>query len=229
MRRRLIGAAAVLAASCSAAGAAAGPAASPARLMSSALAAAHAQRSVHYVTTATIRGVRIGIVGDAGVDRGRQRITYRQTGGAGRVTVIVVANTAYIHGDAFTLVHYMGLPAALAAARAGKWILVPHTSSAFKTVAAAARLGSAVDELKMPLPLESAGTATVRGQRATGIRSRFSRFGYDVTETLYVRAAGSPLPVEQVGHGANIAFSDVFGDWNEPVDVAAPAGAVPLP
>jgi hypothetical protein len=50
---------------------------SPSQLLASALAAARAQTSVHYVTTQTSRGRAVRIVGDAARDRGIQRITYR--------------------------------------------------------------------------------------------------------------------------------------------------------
>src|SRR5438128_5395747 len=76
---------------------------SPDRLFSSALAAARAQRSVHYVSTAASRTVSVHMVGDAGLDRGIQRITYRKGGKTGHLTVLVVADTAYVRGDAFTL------------------------------------------------------------------------------------------------------------------------------
>src|SRR4051794_37403473 len=102
MRLRPISSAAVFAAAFAVA-ASAFAAVSPVQLFSSALAAAHAQRSVHYVAAQTSPGSMVTIVGDAAVDRGIQRITYRKGAGAGHITVVVVANAAYVRGDTFTL------------------------------------------------------------------------------------------------------------------------------
>lgn len=43
-----------------------------------------------------------------------QHVTYRKAGRSGHVTVRVVANTAYVRGDAFALENYMGIPPSVA-------------------------------------------------------------------------------------------------------------------
>jgi hypothetical protein len=201
---------------------------SPSQLLASALAAARAQTSVHYVTTQTSRGRAVRIVGDAARDRGIQRITYRNGSRVGGVTVILVANTAYLRGDAYTLTHYMRIPAASAAKWAGKWLSFAHTLPDFSAVAAAVRLDSTLDALAMPRPLRAAGTTRRRGHRVVGIESRFLRAGHRVTETLYVDASGVPLPVEQIARSGTIVATGTFSRWNEHVAVVAPPGAIPV-
>jgi hypothetical protein len=200
----------------------------PAQLVSSSLKAAHAQHSVHYVGTASAPSIGSTTVGDAAADRGVQYVTYRAGGHTGHVTVRVVANTAYIKGDAFALTSYVGFSAAQAAKYAGKWVLIPHTSSAFKSVAAAVRLGSNIDELQLSPPFTKLGTSTMQGQRVIGIRGRETQNGITATATLYVRAAGAPLPVSEVATEGTIHASVVFSKWNERVTVSAPSGAVTL-
>jgi hypothetical protein len=69
--------------------------------------------------------------GDAGRDRGIQRITFRKGGMVGHVIVFVIADNAYVRGDAFTLTNYMRIPAPSAAAWDGKWLsLAPSTHAA---------------------------------------------------------------------------------------------------
>jgi broad specificity phosphatase PhoE len=92
----------------------------PAQLLASVLAAGGAQRSVHYVAAANYGGGEIRQVVDAAITRGIQRIAYRQGAKTGHVTVIVAAHTAYVRGDAFTLVNYMGFKAAPAAKYANR-------------------------------------------------------------------------------------------------------------
>jgi hypothetical protein len=200
----------------------------PAQLVSSSLKAARAQHSVHYVATATATGLSATTIGDAAADRGVQYVTYRAGGHVGHVTVRVVANTAYVKGDAFALSSYVGLSAAQVARYAGKWILIPHTASVFKSVAEAVRLDSTIAELQLSPPFTNVGTSTMQGQRVIGVRGRETQNGITATATLYVRAAGTPLPVAEVASEGQIHVSVVFGKWNERVSVTAPAGAVPL-
>jgi hypothetical protein len=144
------------------------------------------------------------------------------------VTVLVIDNTVYLRGDAFTLTNYMGLPASAAARYAARWIRIPHTSSAFAAPAAAVRLASALDELKIPPPVTSAGRATIQGKRVIGVRGRQTQAGHTLTETIYVRASGQPLPVEVVGQSATAKLKEVFSHWNEHLTLAAPASATTL-
>jgi hypothetical protein len=195
--------------------------------VSAALAKAHAQTSVHYVSSQASGGRAVTIVGDAATDRGIQHITYRRSGRAGHVTVLVVANTAYIRGDALTLESYMGIPSSAAAAWAGKWLSLASSAPGYPTVSAAVRLGSTLDEVKMPPPFREIGISTRHGRRVVGIVSRFKHAGRTVTATLYVDPARS-LPVEQVDRSGGITVTATFSRWNERVSVSPPASAIAI-
>jgi hypothetical protein len=200
----------------------------PAQLVSSSLKAARAEHSVHYLGTAAAGSISSTTVGDAATGSGVQYITYRASGHTGHMTVRVVASTAYVKGDAFALASYLGVSAAQAAKYAGRWILIPHTSSMFKSVAEAVRLGSTIDELALSSPLATVGTSTRDGHRVIGIRGRQMQGGVTGTATLYVDAAGAHLPVEEAGSEGPLHVSVVFSKWNERVTVTAPSGAVTL-
>lgn len=217
---------------CVALGAAA--AVSPGTLATSAIAAMRAQRSYHYASRQvepSNGGARVTLVGDASRAEGIQRITFSKGSRSGHVTVLVAANTAYIRGDAFTLMNYMGFPATAAATYSGKWLSLAHTAPDFHTVAADVRLdSSALDELKMPPSVRIVGGTVVRGQHVTGLRATVHHTGLSGLETLYVRAAGLPLPVEQtVTRNGKLVVDIVFDGWGEPVHVSAPSSAVSLP
>jgi hypothetical protein len=200
----------------------------PAQTLAAALAAARAQQSVHYVVAQASPTVSTGMVGDAARDRGIQRITYRNGGKTGHVTVIVVANTAYVRGDAFTLEHYMGLPAATASSDAGKWLRLVHTSPGFATVAEGVRISSTIGELAMSKSLTAIPATTVAGRRVIGIQSKFTSSGHAITETLYVSASGTPLPVEQLTVSGPVAVRVRFSRWNEAVRLSAPSSSIAL-
>jgi len=201
---------------------------SPGQTLASSLDAARSQRSVHYVSVGNTGSVRVTMVGDAGLDRGIQRITVRKGSRTGHVTVLVVANTAYVRGDAFTLQNYMGFKAPDAGEYAGKWILIPHDAGGFATVAAGVRLASTIDEAKLPAPLVSVPATTVSGERVVGVASSRRVSGHMTTVTLYIRAKGAPLPVEEVARQGSNSFKVTFSGWNERVAVDAPSHVVHL-
>lgn len=201
---------------------------SPDRLVSSALATARAQRSVHYDVTAVSPTMSVRMVCDAALDRGIQRITFRKAGKSGHVTVLVVANTAYVRGDAFILESYMGFSRAAAVRFAGRWVKIPHTASAYPAVAEAVRLRSAINEVALPRPRVALPESMLNGQRVIGIRNTSVASGHRVTHTLYVRAAGLRLPVTEVTREGGNRISVTFSNWNRPVTVSAPTGATPI-
>jgi hypothetical protein len=215
----------LLAAGALVAAATAAAATTPKETYRAAIIAMGGKKSVHYVATSKLGGDVETMVGDAALDRGVQRITYTHGGTTGNVTVVVVGTAAYVHGDRFALVQYMGLTAEQASRYAGKWFVVKAPTHAFAVIGEAVTFRSFVDELLMPGPYTAAPAATVAGKYAVGVRSTVTRSGEKATLTLYV-AAGSPLPVEQVAKGSSGTITTTLARWNEKVAVAAPAGAL---
>jgi hypothetical protein len=196
----------------------------PATRLAASLAAGEHQRSVHYVSYASSSSVSVTMVGDAGRTAGIQRITYSKGGKSGHVTVIVVADTAYIRGDAFTLTSYMGLSPSAAAKSAGKWLTLTHHQAGYATVAAGVRLSSALDELKLKPPIAAVAPSRLGGVPVIGLRSTHVVSGRPVTSTVYVRRSGAPLPVEAVARRGAQRMTVTFSHWNEPLNLAAPTG-----
>ena len=173
--------------------------------------------------------MRVAIVGDAGVVQGIQHITYRKGGKTGHVIVIVSSNSAYIRGDAFTLVNYMGFRATSAAKYAGVWVLIPHTDRDYSTVAAGVTLPSAIAELTVSKPLSTVPDTTIHGQRLIGVKGKLpASSGLTVTATLYAQATGKPMPVEETATQANIRLTVTLTNWNETVHVTPPTAAAPI-
>jgi hypothetical protein len=201
----------------------------PAQLLAAVLAAGDAQRSVHYVTTASYGGADIRQVGDAGITRGIQRMAFRKGARTGHVTVIVAAHTAYVRGDAFTLVNYMGFKSAPAAKYADRWVSIPPTDADYSTVAAAVTLHSTLHQLKLSAALSTTPQTTLDGQQVVGIKGRYTGAGgRTASAILYVRATGSPLPVQETVRVGAARFAVTFSNWNQSMSVSAPTGAVPI-
>jgi hypothetical protein len=203
---------------------------SPVELLSAALGAAHAQHSVHYVSTVAMSGVVLTTVGDAGREKGVQRMSYRDsTGQTGYATTLLVPGGAYVRGNAVMLRLYLGFSTAAASSYAGRWIAIPPTAHKFPIVAADVRLASALSELKMQQPLTLLATTTLSGRRVVGIKSTHPVHGQPGSTVLYFRATTPALPVVQVIEVASGQHSRVtFSHWNEPVRVTAPSGAVAI-
>jgi hypothetical protein len=198
---------------------------SPKDVYRAAIIAAAAQKSVHYVATSNLAGNGETIVGDAAFDRGVQQITFRKGGTTGHVTVVVVASTAYVRGDAFTLVDYLGLTKAQAVRLANHWFFIKAPSGAFGVVAEAVRYKSFLEELLMTGPFTTAPTTSFAGKHATGVRATVKRVGETATIDLFV-GDGSPLPLGQVAKGSQGTITTTLSGWNKPVKVVAPKGAL---
>lgn len=191
-------------------------------------AAGLTQRSVHYVSVSTASTGTVTIVGDAGRDRGIQRITVRLGGKTGHVTVVVAASTAYVYGDAFSLHRFLGFKSVGATKYAGVWILVPATSKAYAPVAAAVTLPSAIDLLGPQGRMTVVPPGTVAGRRVVGVRGNSVVNGGPVLDTLYACASGKPLPVKEVVFKPGFRSTNVLSRWNEPVHVRVPRKTVPI-
>jgi hypothetical protein len=213
---------------CGLAPAAALAAPTPGSRLASIEAAARAQHSVHYITSGDYGPAVITFVGDAGVSEGSQHITFTKGGHTGHVAVLVSKSTAYVRGDAFTLHNFMGFKQSAASAYSRRWIQVPHTAAAYGPIAAGVTLASTLDELTVAGKLSSVAERTVGGQRVFGIRGVRKVSGSTVTETLWARANGSPLPVQEVASRGTMRYTATFGSWNRKVRVTVPKGAVPI-
>ena len=203
-------------------------ASSPTKVLASILAAGRTERSVHYVTAISIGAVRIHVVCDAGGTLGIQHVTFHKGKITGHVTVAMSGSTAYVRGDAFTLVNYLGFKPDAATQYTGKWVRVPHTDQGYSSISAAVRLSSVIDQLTLA-PLSSVSNTKVGGQNVVGVKGTRSTPGaQDAAVTLYAQAAGSPRPVQEVTSQGNARATVTFSKWNEPFQVAVPKTSVPI-
>jgi hypothetical protein len=200
----------------------------PAALRASIVVAGKAQHSVHYVSTSRTGSVTVTIVGDAGASQGSQRITYATGGKSGHATVLVKAGTAYFRADEFALAGFFGVAAAPAKTYANAWVVVPHASVAYASVAAAVTIGSTIDELGPKGTLTAAPATRIGGVAVVGVRSDTARNGKRVLDVLYARAKAPHVPVREVVSSGTSETTTAFESWNEPVSVTAPSHVVPV-
>jgi hypothetical protein len=147
-------------------------------------------------------------------------------GGTGEISLnglsfklILVGQTAYMSGSSAFYNHIGG--SAAAQLLAGKWLKVSAASGEFAAFGQLADMTKLLDStLTSQGTLTKGATRTVNGQQAIAITD--AKGGI-----LYVATTGKPYPVEITKTGSE-SGKITFEDWNQPVDVAAPANSIDL-
>ena len=199
---------------------------SPKALRDSMFAAAGAQRSVHYVSYSRTRD-KVAIVGDAGRTSGIQHIRYAYGHRSGHAKIIVAKNTAYVHGDAFTLHGFLEFPKKQAARYANVWVRVPQQSHLFASLAEAVTLPSLLAQIYPKRNVERV-TRKANGPQLVGVRGTTRHHGIPFVEAVYAVAGGKPLPIAELEIAPTAGFraSTAMGRWNEPLHIGIPRHAV---
>jgi hypothetical protein len=199
-----------------------------------AIAAAKSAGSVHYVQKASAGKQTVEIVGDASGSEGREMVTVHNGSSVGHVTGELTGGKVYFEGDDYGLTSYLGMPANLASKYAHRWIVFTQADQGFKQTAKTFTISGPLSVVTLSKGTLGPGPgSTIASTAVTSIRGRtaaLSTSGKSGTGTLYVAAAGSPLPVRFVGTGtqdAGPAKGQVdFSQWGEPVTLSAPSHAV---
>jgi hypothetical protein len=188
---------------------------SPEEIVAAAKNAAASAASVHIAGSIVSEGKPISL--DMELLRGK--------GAKGRITleglaidVVALEGAFYLNGSSAFYRHVAG-PAA-AALLQGKWLKAPESAGEFASLKQLTDLGTLINGvLGSHGKLAKAGTSTVNGQQAVGVK--------DVEKggTLYVAANGTPYPL-QVRKGSGGEGTVSFDRWNQPVSIQAPANAI---
>jgi hypothetical protein len=197
---------------------------SPAALIAASIAAGDAEGSVHYVGHGLLGTTAITIKGDAALSQGRQVITFRKSGHTGQGTELVINNVIYLKADAVVLANFTHIPATMA----NKWLALRPGARDYESLADAIRLKSVMSKLRMSAPLSLVAGRTVGRTHTIGIRSTDPQGGFKTTETLYVRATGTPLPVETIYVQGSATNTIIFSRWKEQVRLHIPHAATPV-
>jgi hypothetical protein len=192
---------------------------SPSEILAASKAAAGSASSVHVAGSLTSNGTPIKL--DLSLASGH--------GGRGTISegslsfeLIVVGDTIYVKGSPAFYSHFGG--AAAAQLFQGKWLRAPVSGSELSSLAALTDFGKLLDQtLAGHGTLVRGSTSTVASQPVVELHDT-SRNG-----SLFVATTGSPYPVEIVKGGSGSETGHIsFTDWNAPVSLSAPAGAIDL-
>jgi hypothetical protein len=209
-------------------GAQATPTLSAAALMKLALSDATSRSSVHEMESQKSAKFSATLSADLGTNDGRQDIT--RSGGE-QAHVLLIGSAAYISGNQAALIHYYGLPVAVARKVGTRWVSVPSSSSGYPVIATGATLSSAIKALAIPGHVTETAPTSIDGQPAFVIHGKSSVTGSSATVsvTMYVSRGATPLPLSATftySSGGTVTVQ--LSDWNERLALRAPTNVIPL-
>jgi hypothetical protein len=202
---------------------------SPKALRASIVAAARAQRSVHWSATELIGGVALTTGTDAGKTEGVQHVTFIVGKEKAHSQIVVTGGVAYLRGDALGLRLNLSLTKTQAAKYANKWISIPKSDPAYAATAGGDTMSSVVDELA-PHGKLNLVSAKLHGVRVIGVRGVSGSGKKQMAEVLLTRAHGKRLPLAEdiLEPSKHVLGHTTFSKWNEPVSVTAPASSTSI-
>lgn len=190
---------------------------SASEILAASKAAADSASSVHVIGTLTSNGtpitLNLSLVSGHG---GRGQISQ----GNLSFNLIVVGDTIYIKGSPAFYSHFGGTAAAQLFQ--GKWLKAPVSGGELGSLAALTNFGQLLDQsLASHGTLAKGSTSTVAGTPVIELRDT-SHNG-----SLFVATTGKPYPIQIVKHGSETGHI-TFTDWNQPVSLSPPSGAIDL-
>jgi hypothetical protein len=184
--------------------------------------------SVHYTSSSAVPGSTASLVltGDAGPASGTQTVTM----GTGSVSIRVIGGITYLSGNAGGLQNLAGFTTSEAALAAGQWIRFATTDSTFASVVVGVRSADLVKELELSGRITAGRPTTLDGLAVDAVRGHQTVNKRSVPVVLYVRAAGTHVPVEEDSENAaghhTAAVHIVFSDWGEAIRPFAPQATI---
>jgi hypothetical protein len=190
---------------------------SASEILAASKSAADSASSVHVTGTLASNGTPITL--DLSLASGQ--------GGRGQISegnlsfnLIVIGDTIYIKGSPAFYSHFGGTAAAQLFQ--GKWLKAPVSGGELGSLAALTNFSQLLDQtLSSHGTLAKGASSTVAGQPVIELRDT-SHNG-----SLFVATSGKPYPIQIVKHGSETGHI-TFTDWNQPVSLSAPAGAIDL-
>ena len=187
--------------------------------------------SVHYQSLATVSKTSILEAGDAGPASGTQTVAVGNTRASftDNATIIVIGGITYLKGNAAALSDLAGMSPSQAAAASGQWIDFATDNATLGSVSAGVRSNDVAKELGLTGPYTLGHAKTLSGLRVDAIEGTQKIGGRRYHVVLYVRAAGTHVPVEEdalnPSGNRNGVLHVVYSKWGEMVRPSAPQAA----
>ncbi len=183
-----------------------------------------AARSVHLDLVERGPGANETIVGDAGLERGRQELR----SGKAWVQIRLTPTRAYFRGDQSGLRKALGMPAADIRRAGSRWVAVDAGTSAYRTFKANLLISGLPSAFLPSSGHVTVSHVTVDGEPADRLSWSFTSSGKQWRLHLDVAATGRRLPIAESGTAGKDRQRATFSRWGELVAVAVPHDTVPF-
>lgn len=202
---------------------------SPKAVRASIVAAALAQKSLHWTEHDLVGNALITSSADVNAHSGTQRVTVKIGKKTGTIHIVFSSHTAYVEGDVFGLEANLGLTKARATHYAGKWISIPKRDKAYAAISGGLTVASIIHGVTPHGKLKLAKTKA-HGMRVFVLEVVSGKGKKRRLQTLVAHATGKPLPIEadSVDPAHEVLSQADFSKWNESVKVTAPASSTPI-
>ena len=148
-------------------------------------------------------------------------------GGRGQISqgnlsfnLIVIGNTIYIKGSPAFYSHFGG--SAAAQLFQDKWLKAPVSGGELGSLAALTNFSQLLNQtLASQGTLVKGPTSTVAGTPVVELHNTSNN------GSLFIATTGKPYPIQIVKHGSETGHV-TFTDWNQPVSLSPPSGAIDL-
>jgi hypothetical protein len=202
----------------------------PSQILSAALAAARTEATVHFTLDVSGTNVQETVVGNLGLLEGQEELTL----GTQQVEAELVDQTTYLDATAGWLQSDLGLPAAVAAAYADRWISSTSSDPLYRHITQSVTLNGVLSQITPSGRLRASRPGTLRGRVVIGVTGGLPgppRAGTTGQAQLYVSTTAPDVPVgftsEARASGQQLTEVGTFSDWGGALDLRPPPGAVP--
>ncbi len=169
---------------------------------------------------------------DASVASGRNA----STEGDVSITNVLVDGIAYVSTNTAGVFASEGIPEAEAEKlAAGEWLSIRpgqsygHAYLDYANAIEGMTVADQTESLRLTGPLKRTAATWAQGVSVYGVTGDApSSFGKGATESVYIAAAGAPLPVSVTTHSSNGSRTCDYSGWDEPLNLTAPANVVPI-
>lgn len=192
--------------------------------MQKVIADANHESSVRVTTTATMSGMRIVQITDAGRTSGRQSITLTQNGKSNTILAELVAGALYVKGNATILTTYLALSQEYANELAGQWFGIPKGSGYYAQISEGLTISTGLAEVMMTAPVTDGPATTFTGVKVDVLKGKSvkSAVAPSFAESMYYSITKRPLPVEVTQSVQGSIGKILFSHWNENIVIVAP-------
>jgi hypothetical protein len=89
-------------------------------------------------------------------------------------------------------------------------------------------VATALNQLLISNKMKTLPPTTINGQPVLAVEETTKSQGITLSDVVYIKATGMPLPVEVVESIDGLQAKIVYGPWNKPPKAAVPAKSVPF-